>query len=217
MLEKEVTTILDRSAGLELYHRDEEFAKGVVRHFAYNLREMIRLCKNAGVPLILVEPPCNLRDFSPFKSEHGPGLTRAQTSRLEASMHEAESLIQQDRFDEAIARLDKAINDDPLFAEYYYWKGRALVGLKRFPDARENFVKARDLDVCPLRCITAIQQQIRDIAREKQTPLIPFNAVVDAKAAELGDKTGIPGNECFLRSCSSDYRTSSTIKLTYSR
>ncbi len=30
-----------------------------------------------------------------------------------------------------------------MYAEYYYWKGKALLGLRRIPEARENFVKAR--------------------------------------------------------------------------
>ncbi len=78
ILKEEVTTILDRSAGLDLYHRDEEFSHDVVRHFAYNLRTMINLCKKAGVPVILVEPVCNLKDFSPFKSEHGVAVHRCR-------------------------------------------------------------------------------------------------------------------------------------------
>jgi tetratricopeptide (TPR) repeat protein len=198
VLEEEVTTILDRSAGLDLYHRDEEFARGVVHHFAYNLRAMIRLCRNAGVPVILVEPPCNLKDFSPFKSEHTKGFSLADKMRLEKLQHEAELLIRNNRFADAMEILDGAITEDPLYAEYYFWKGRALLGLARYPEARDNFVKARDMDVCPLRCISPIQQQIREIAREEQVPLIPFCQVVDRQVTEAGDKSGIPGNESFL-------------------
>ena len=84
ILQQEVTAILDRSAGLDLYHRDEEFSKGVVQHFAHNLRAMITLCRNAGVPVILVEPVSNLKDFSPFKSEHGPELTASEKARLQS-------------------------------------------------------------------------------------------------------------------------------------
>ena len=66
----------------KLYHRDDEFSRGVVRHFAYNLKTMIGLCRDAGVPVDSGEPPCNLKDFSPFKSEHAEGFTVAHSTRL---------------------------------------------------------------------------------------------------------------------------------------
>ena len=64
-------------------------------------------------------------------------------------LHQAEFLTREGRCSDAIGLLDKAIAEDPLYAAYYYWKGRALLGLSRVPEARENFVKAKDLDVCP--------------------------------------------------------------------
>ncbi len=198
ILKEEVTTILDRSAGLDLYHRDEDFSRGVVRHFAYNLRTMIDLCRNAGVPVILVEPPCNLKDFSPFKSEHGAQFTGTDKLRLEKLLRQGEGLIADGRYTDALGPLDKAIKEDPQFAEYYYWKGKALLGLGKLAQARENFVKAKDLDVCPLRCISPIDEQIREIALKERIPFIPFSDVVDRKAAEIGDKSGIPGKELFL-------------------
>jgi Flp pilus assembly protein TadD len=198
ILKEEVTTILDRSAGLDLYHRDEVFSRDVVRHFAHNLKTIAMLCKKAGVPLILLEPVCNLKDFSPFKSEHAAEFTAVDKSRLDALLRQGERLAQDCRYSDAIDVLGKAIHEDPLYAEYYYWQGKALLGLGRLPEARESFVKARDLDVCPLRCISAIEQQVRQIAREEQISFIPFGEVLDGKAAETGDKSGIPGDELFL-------------------
>ena len=41
----------------------------VIAHFEYNLRRIVRIADEAGVPLLFVSPVSNLQ-FAPFKSEH---------------------------------------------------------------------------------------------------------------------------------------------------
>jgi Flp pilus assembly protein TadD len=198
ILQSEVTAVLDRSAGLDLYHRDDDFAKGVVEHFSHNLRAMITLCREHGVPVILVDPPCNLKDFSPFKSEHDHRMTRAEQENFAKSLRQAEELIVRGEHAEAERLLHKIIDQDPLYADSYYLAGKAALGKKKYDEAYVNFVKAKDLDVCPLRIITPITDRIRQIAAEEKVPLIPFVDVVRERVAQAGDSSSIPGNESFL-------------------
>ncbi len=198
MLQPEVSALLDRSAGLELYHRDQEFSERVVQHFAYNLAAMIQLCQAQGVPVILVDPPCNLKDFSPFKSEHDPAMTLAEQKTYERRLAQAQQKIAEGEFDAASTELEALIRQDPLYAETYFLMGKAKLGLKAFDDAEQYFVKARDLDVCPLRVITPITNRIREIAAQYHVPLIPFVDIVRDRVKEAGDPSGIPGHESFL-------------------
>ncbi|MBI5572055.1 MAG: tetratricopeptide repeat protein [Desulfomonile tiedjei] len=198
VMDEEVSAVLDHSAGLDLYHRDEEFSRGVVTHFAHNLRATIRLCRDAGVPVIVVDPPSNLRDFSPFKSEHGTEMSAAEKSRLDERLQAAVRLVGKGDWTGALDTLDQCIQQDPLYAACYYWKGKALLGLGRKAEAREQFVKAKDLDVCPLRCISPINAEIVKIAHEERAMLVPFREILDRKVSETGDRSGIPGNESFL-------------------
>ncbi len=198
ILEEEVTAILDRSGGLDLYHRDEEFSRGVVTHFTHNLRTIIRLCTNQGVPVIVVDPPSNLKDFSPFKSEHGADLVASEKSSLEGQLQTAIQLVNKNAGMEALRILDECIGKDPLYAEYYYWKGKALLELGRPSEARESFVKAKDLDVCPLRCLSDISQAILNVAQEERALLIRFREILHRRLSEKEDPFGIPGNESFL-------------------
>ncbi len=198
VLNSEATAILDKSAGLDLYFRDEEFSKRVVEHFAYNMRKIISLCKNDGVPLILVEPPSNLKDFSPFKSEHYSRLTQSQQTDIDSSLEAVESLIQRGDYDIAHTRITEIESMDPLYARSYFLKGQALCGQKRYDEARSCFIKAKDLDVCPLRATEPIIQAIREVAREKDVRLISFCDFVDSYSITTGNQSGIPGNESFL-------------------
>lgn len=198
VLKDEVTAILDRSAGLDLYHRDDAFSQGVVRHFAYNLRTMITLCRDAKVPLILVQPTSNLKDFSPFKSEHDVRLTAEQKKSADEKLRRAVDLLKGNQAAEALSMLEGVIAADPLYAESYYWKGKALIALGRATEARPAFVRAKDLDVCPLRAISPLEQAVDRIAKEERVPVVPFRDILNRKIAETGEKSGVPGKESFL-------------------
>jgi len=198
VLKEEATTLLDRSAGTELYHRDEQFSRGVVQHFAHNLRTMISLCRKAGVPVIVIQPPSNIKDFSPFKSEYSAGLSPADKRLVNERLAQASRLVAEQHFQDALPIIEEVVAKDPLYAEGYFWKGKALLGLGRSAEAEANFVKAKDLDVCPLRCISDIEEQIVKITGEEKAVLIPFTEAVHRKVSEIGDRTGIPGDECFL-------------------
>jgi tetratricopeptide (TPR) repeat protein len=198
VLKDEVTAILDRSAGLDLYHRDDAFSQGVIRHFNYNLKTMISLCRNAKVPLILVQPASNLKDFSPFKSEHDVRLTAEAKKRVDEKLRSAGELLRGNRAAEALTMLGEAIASDPLYAESHYWKGKALLALGRDFEARTSFVKAKDLDVCPLRAISPLEEAVDRIAKKERVPVVPFRDFLNRKTAKNGDKSGVPGKESFL-------------------
>ena len=88
--------------------------------------------------------------------------------------------------------------EDPLYALTYFLKGKALEKEGLYDQARSNFVKARDLDVCPLRATTPIIETIRRIAQDQKVGLIKFSSFVDSYAKEHGNVSGIPGKESFL-------------------
>jgi tetratricopeptide (TPR) repeat protein len=198
LMGSEVKAILDQSAGLELYHRDNEFSRGVVQHFALNLRKMVRMCRDAGVPVILVEPASNLRDFSPFKSEHGQNLDGRKKAAIEKKLKDSQRLIAQGEFAKALAILKQCLEEDPLYAQTHFLTGKALLGLGRWKDARKSFIRAKDLDVCPLRATSPILQRIRQIAHEQSVPLIRFSHILAQMPSDKTGESAIPGNERFL-------------------
>lgn len=198
ILNDETTAILDRSAGLNLYYRDRNFEKGVVKHFDYNLKKIIALCQASSVPIILVETPCNLKDFSPFKSEHDSKLSKSAQDHIDQELAHAKSLIDNGDSKKAIQLINKLEKEDPSFALTYFLKAKALEAEGIYDEARSNFVKARDLDVCPLRATTPIMETVRQISDNYQVGLIKFSSFVDSYSRKHGSVSGIPGNESFL-------------------
>ncbi len=197
VLQDEVDTILDHSAGLDLYHRDEELSRRVVQHFSYNLGKMLRMCREAGVRVVLVEPASNLKDFSPFKSEHGPNLDAETRARVEQTVKDAAQSIDQKDFGKALGLLVTCTTVDPEYAMAQYLTGKALLGLGRSKEALESFIRAKDFDVCPLRATSSILEVLRRNAKDAAS-FVRFPNVLVEMPVTGEDGSHIPGNERFL-------------------
>ncbi|MBW2467254.1 MAG: SGNH/GDSL hydrolase family protein, partial [Deltaproteobacteria bacterium] len=79
----EVVTILDKSAGLERYTRDDPLQEKILRHYRISLERMVAMARSVGAKIIFVTPAGSLNDCTPFKSEHTKGLDSAAVQRSE--------------------------------------------------------------------------------------------------------------------------------------
>jgi len=161
LLSPEVQTILDRSAGLDLYRRDTVFSRGVFEHFHYNLAKMKSLCRQAGVPVVFLEPVDNIKDFSPFKSQGRDDLDSRSRERLAGTLSEGFRLLGEKRYQEGIQRFKEAVAVDSLSAESFFYLGRAYLAAGDTSSAVEYLLRARELDVCPLRAQEPIHRILR--------------------------------------------------------
>lgn len=181
-LSAEVETRLEGWSGLARYRRDDDLRATIVEHFGFNLRRMIGLARDAGARVLLVAPVSNLADFSPFKSEHGPGLDSAQRAQVAALLAEARQQLANGQTDRARTTLDQAITADPLYAETHFRLGQALTALGRYPEARAAFERAQNLDVAPLRATSGIMAQVRAVAARENVDLIDLPAMLAAES-----------------------------------
>ena len=66
----EVVTILDKSAGLNRYTRDDPLRDKILQHYRVSLERMVGLARSVDAQIIFVTPASNLKNCTPFKSEH---------------------------------------------------------------------------------------------------------------------------------------------------
>jgi lysophospholipase L1-like esterase len=188
-LEAEVAALLDYRGGMESYHHDEDWHTAVIAHYEFNLRRMVQISRQANVPLLLINPVCNLRDSTPFKSEHRPALDYEQLKRWEALWSEARQRYGSQRGN-AAALLEQAIAIDGMHAGLHYDLAQCYEALGRIPDARRHYLLAKDLDVCPLRILQPMNDIVLEVSRQTGTPL------VDARQLfERLTPSGIAGHE----------------------
>ena len=193
----EVNPLLNNSAGLEYYHRDDAFGQQVLDHYRFNLRRMVDLARASGAEVILVTVPVNEADFSPFKSEHGEGLSRDDRTRVARLLRDASDALAAGDGPGALPLADRALALDPRYAESHFVRGRALMATEAFVEAERSFARAIAEDICPLRASDEINEAIVEAAEVSETGLVDFRALLKAKM-EQRHGHGILGDELFL-------------------
>jgi len=196
-LAEEVNTILDDSAGLDRYTRDDPLQENILHHYRISLERMVALARSVDAKVIFVTPASNLKDCSPFKSEHTDGLDPAARQRSAQMLVQAKEAIRQKNWNEAVDLLDSAVVFDPRHAELQYRRGQALLALGRFEESETALRLARDEDVCPLRALTPMRGIVAEIVREQGVGLVDYIDLLDTRMQETKGYP-IPGEELFL-------------------
>ena len=193
LLPSEVDAILDRSIGPESYTRDDDLREKILEHYRVSLQRMTALAREAGAEIIFVTPASNIKDFTPFKSEHRAGLNEADQSAWLGHMERAGAAFRTQQFEQSLVALNQAAEIDDRYAKLQFLRGRVLLHLERYDEARAALIRARDEDICPLRAITPMHQIVLDVAAKHDVPAVDFVAML-----ERNSQSGIPGFELFL-------------------
>jgi lysophospholipase L1-like esterase len=192
VLGHEADAMLDYKGGLEKYHRDETWRRGVIEHFRYNLRRMVQMSREAGAGVLLVNPVESLRNCPPFKSEHRESLSAEQLRRWEALCLEAGRIVGTNPF-RAAELLGRASAIDDRHAGLHYLLGKCFDAMGRTGRARRAYIQAKELDVCPLRMLEPMHEAVLDLARRTRAPLVDVRRLIERRSRD-----GIPGGYLLL-------------------
>lgn len=189
-----VETKLDDTAGYASYHRDEDWQQQVAEQYKDSVREMVQMCREAAIPVVLVDLGANLRDCPPFKSELPAELPIDQQQEWQTLFDEA-TRVQEDDCAAALELYSQLLKIDPQHALVHFRIARCLDQIGRHDEAAESFQKALNYDVCPLRMPESLHEILKEVARETETPLVNAGAAV-AASADAADE--IPGYDLYL-------------------
>lgn len=193
----EVDAILDKSAGLKRYSRDDSLKKNILQHYQLSLERMVALARSVNARVTFVSPASNLKDCSPFKSEYTEGLNLADVQRSRKILAQAKEKIQGNNWHAALNLLAVGVTLDPRHAELQYQRGQTLLALDRYQEAENALRLARDEDVCPLRALTPLPRIVSQVAKEKGAGLVDYTDLL-AQRMKATQGHGIPGKEFFL-------------------
>ncbi|QDU37937.1 hypothetical protein Mal4_22560 [Maioricimonas rarisocia] len=181
--------MLDYNEGLAAYHRDDDWRDGVIEHFGFNVRRLLTIAEEAGLPVLLLAPCSNLADSPPFKSEHRPGLTEAELDEWNRLVEEARTLYRTD-LRRAAGLLQDAIAIDDRYAATHFEQGKCYEHLRDMEAARECYLRAREEDICPLRILSPMEEELHTIASEREVPFLDLHELLEA-----GSRRGILGDD----------------------
>ncbi len=172
----EVAARLDSKGGLSFYQRDDAGRRQIFRQFERNLERMVRLCRDAGVPLVLMNPVSDLMDTPPFKIANNSSLSSSARRTFDEAWDQARAgdLTTAERRE----TLRRAVSIDPRHAGAHYLLGRHDGEHGRHLSARAALIRAKEEDLCPLRMLEPMHQSILAIARAHKLPLVDVRALI---------------------------------------
>ncbi len=183
IFDAKVQARLDSPGGLELYRRDPKWQRDVIAHYLSALKTMAHLCREANVPLILMNPVSNLRDCPPFKSENDDRLNSEQITSFNAKVKKAKTLFSSSKL-QALAQLEEAVQIDPLHAGVQFQLAKSYDSLGMNAKARRAYEEALKNDICPLRMLPSMHLILKELQRELDLPFFDAQALFQKASGE---------------------------------
>ncbi len=164
-------------------------------HLRRNLEDICRIGARAGAETVLCTVGANLRDCPPFASLHRPELTQEQQKNWDALYRQGVEAQSQSKQAEAVASFVQAAAIDDSYAELQFRLGRCSPLSVNNENARDRYVRARDLDTLRFRADTRINEVIRAVAGQTELPRVHLANV--AEALDVNSGHGVSGAEFF--------------------
>lgn len=191
--EKEMVLAADYVDERYIVRDDNEYQR-TLEHYSRNLNRIVDLCRAHHTPLVLCTSASNLRDWEPFITEPGVGVSRKGLERL---LDEVSELFDDQRYEDALAiAKTKVLSRSPRAAAFHYVSAKCLDALGRKVEAKQSYIRARNTDGFPHRTLTSFNECVRRIAAERDIRLLDVEALFMANSLD-----GIPGNNLFLDQC----------------
>lgn len=191
ILGPESDAMLDWEGGMAGYERDPEWQADVMAHYRFNLRHLADIAALAEVPFLFVSPMTNL-EWPPFKPEHRDDITPEDEEEFAFLLDEAQRRSMVSLAD-AMDLLEFAIGLDDQHAMAHYHMGMYLKAQGRLEEAEQSLIRAKDLDICPLRMLEPMKVMLHEVAAETDMPLFDAEALLAAYS-----RSGFPDNQWLI-------------------
>lgn len=160
----------------------------VERDLHANLEAIVSAALRSGARVALGTVAVDVLDTPPFAS------VEPRTPAFAEALSSAREAIADGRIEEARARLQSALEQEPNHALAAWLAGRVALAGGDLATARMHLERARDLDLLRFRTSSELNRVIREVATTTGVPLADAAVALD-RAPEVS--RGIAGNELF--------------------
>jgi tetratricopeptide (TPR) repeat protein len=155
--------------GMEMFvarqiRADDHRLKIVYEHYQNNLLSICKVAQKSGAKVILCTLGVNLKDCPPFASLHRSNLSDAEKRNWDKIYQQGGENEKAGKYTEAARCYLAAEVIDGGFADLQFRLGRCYWFLERYEQARQRYLKARDLDTLRFRADTPVNRIVRTIA-----------------------------------------------------
>ena len=156
----------------------DEYSQLLVE-FRRQLEEIVSYSVELGALPILISPPGNDADYEPNRSYLPAGTPRGERELFHRAFLHARRLEVIDSA-RSMTQYRELLARQPCFAEAHYRLAALLRKAGASSEAYRHFVKARDLDGYPMRCLTSFQDVYRELAARHDCVFIDGQAYFHA-------------------------------------
>ncbi len=150
--------------------------------FRRRLQIMLADLQASGVLTVVIIPPGNDAGYEPNRSLLPADLPMAQRQEFVRQVEWARALEAHEP-EQSMERYRALIAQQPGFAETHFRLARMLEQAGRLEEAYREYVRARDLDGHPMRCVSSFQDVYRTLAPRYGAVLVDGQAVFHARHA----------------------------------
>jgi tetratricopeptide (TPR) repeat protein len=155
----------------------------VYSNFENNLRDTVRVARDAGAHVIVSTVATNMKDCAPFASQHREGLSQAELSSWSTLVQQGSGFESDHAYEDALKAYLAALQIDNQYAELDFRIARTLWKKGDYAGARQHFQRARDLDSLRFRADSRINDINRSVASSMQgTTLIDADAIFSSQS-----------------------------------
>jgi tetratricopeptide (TPR) repeat protein len=159
-------------------------------NFEANLRDIVRVSKDAGAKTVLCTVVSNLKDCPPFLSLHRPDLTAAELTEWQAAFAAGKLAWRLEDNDSAQKFLHTALRLDPQYADTHFMIGSLALGQRNMERARLHLLEAQQWDALRFRPAPRLNEIARSVARETGLVLQDAALALGSDPASEGEITG---------------------------
>jgi len=184
--------------GMEMFLDKQVRATSPLMKYAYanferNLRDTVEAARRSGARVIVSTVATNLKDCAPFGSLHREDLASRDLQSWTALVQQGSELESARSYDEAVKAYQAASKIDNQYAELEFRIAHAKWMLGDYAGAKENFLRARDLDTLRFRADSRINDINRAVATSSSGAELVDAEKIFADAQE--SPNGIVGSE----------------------
>lgn len=139
-----------------------------VRFFRENVERIIKAGNKKHVPVLFMEPVCNLKDYRPNFSIHSKSLPPEKLTQWDAFYQRGQEAAKKKDDRLALEFFEQAFAIDPTYADLSFRLGELYFRKGEIEKARLFFEQARDQDVVIRRAPKDILDVFDDLVRREQ-------------------------------------------------
>lgn len=151
-------------------------------NYGRNVQSMIDHSREAGVPILFSSLVSNVRSLPPFEAITSEQLTTDDRVAFATFLSVGDASVDRGNFKEAIGSYEKAIELDSFNATATYKLAGVLLKIGQYGNAKEYFLRAKDLDGLRFRASESLQQDLVGLCRTNNIAIAPVNSAFEAKS-----------------------------------